>query len=120
MNQCATCCAVYGTGGGLWHKFPTALENLGTNWTQPGQFYYDRAAASIGYIPREGESVAMLEATATTATAWDMISKALTNQVDMVLKNQNTCTKGLPTRIPPYGYPPPRITVAFHVLAGHG
>lgn len=57
------------TGGGLWRKFPTALENLGTNWTQPGQWYYDRSAGNIGYIPRAGETVETVEATATTATA---------------------------------------------------
>jgi hypothetical protein len=56
-------------GGGLWRKFPTALENLASNWTQPGQWYYDRAQGSIGYIPRAGESLATLESTATTATA---------------------------------------------------
>ena len=56
-------------GGGLWRKFPTAIENLASNWTQPGEFYYDRAAGSIGYIPRSGENIATLEATATTATA---------------------------------------------------
>ena len=33
-----------------------------------GQFYYDRANANIAYIPRAGESLATLEATATTAT----------------------------------------------------
>ena len=60
-------------GGGLRHKYPTALENLGTNWTQPGEFYYDRAAASIGYIPRAGETVATLEATAITATAQEVL-----------------------------------------------
>eukprot|EP01079_Euglenida_sp_SAG-EU17-18_P011234 gene11234-2042_t len=47
---------------------PTTLENVATNWTQPGEFYYDRAAARIGYIPRQGEDVHTLEATATTAT----------------------------------------------------
>ena len=56
------------TGGGLWRKFPTHLENLATNWTQPGQWYYDRKAATIGYIPRAGESAATLAATATTAS----------------------------------------------------
>ena len=49
------------------------MENLGTNWTQPGEFYYDRAAASIGYIPRAGETVATLEATAVTAIAQEVL-----------------------------------------------
>ena len=36
-------------GGGLWRKFPTAIENLASNFTQPGQVYYDRAAGLIQY-----------------------------------------------------------------------
>ena len=48
---------------------PTHLENVESNWTLPGQFYYDRAQGSMGYIPRAGETVALLEATATTAVA---------------------------------------------------
>jgi pectate lyase len=52
---------------------PTHLENVGTNFTQPGQFYYDRAGASIGYIPRQGETAADLEATATTATQQEIL-----------------------------------------------
>jgi hypothetical protein len=31
------------------------------------QWYYDRKAATIGYIPRAGETAATLETTATTA-----------------------------------------------------
>ena len=45
---------------------PTHIENVEANWTQPGQFYYDRAGGTIGYILRTGETVADLEATATT------------------------------------------------------
>jgi len=56
-------------GGGLRRKFPTAIENLSTNFTQPGQFYYDRAAGVIRYIARPGETIDTLERTATTATA---------------------------------------------------
>ena len=33
---------------------PTHLENVDSNWTQPGQFYYDRKHATIGYTPPRG------------------------------------------------------------------
>jgi beta-glucuronidase len=55
-------------GPGRKPRNPTSLENVATNFSFPGQFYYDRAAASISYIPREGETLAQIEATATTAT----------------------------------------------------
>ena len=47
---------------------PTHLENVASNWSYPGQFYYSRKDKTIGYIPRPGETAADLEATATTAT----------------------------------------------------
>jgi len=47
---------------------PTHLENIDSNLTLPGQFYYDRSGASILYIPRQGEDIATLESTAFTAT----------------------------------------------------
>lgn len=61
--------------GGMWNRghFPTHLENVETNWTQPGQFYYDRAAGRIGYIPRAGETAATLVATAKTATVQTLL-----------------------------------------------
>ena len=46
---------------------PTHLENVEGNWSYPGQFYYDRKNALIGYIPRKGETVADLESTAVTS-----------------------------------------------------
>ena len=46
---------------GLRGQNPTHIENVEANWTQPGQFYYDRAGATIGYIPRPGETLADLE-----------------------------------------------------------
>ena len=52
---------------------PTSIENVASNWSYPGQFYYDRAGGSIGYIPRPGETAAMLEATATTATTQELL-----------------------------------------------
>jgi hypothetical protein len=52
---------------------PTHLENVASSWTQPGQFYYDRAGGSIGYIPRAGETLADLEASATTATVQELL-----------------------------------------------
>lgn len=52
---------------------PTRIENVGTNFTQPGQFYYDRSGGSIGYIPRAGETAKDVEATATTATQQELL-----------------------------------------------
>eukprot|EP00038_Savillea_parva_P009887 m.186474 g.186474 ORF g.186474 m.186474 type:complete len:922 (+) comp16782_c0_seq1:76-2841(+) len=52
---------------------PTTLENVASNWTQPGEFYYDRAAGRIGYIPRPGETAATLATTAVTATAEQLL-----------------------------------------------
>ena len=52
---------------------PTTIENVLSNFTQPGQFYYDRAAATISYIPRPGETVDILEDTATTATQQELL-----------------------------------------------
>ena len=43
------------------------------NFSAPGTFYYDKAQGSILYVPRAGESVATLEATATTATAEELV-----------------------------------------------
>ena len=52
---------------------PTHLENVASNWSYPGQFYYDRAQGRVGYIPRDGETLADLEATATTATQQELL-----------------------------------------------
>jgi hypothetical protein len=52
---------------------PTHIENVASNFSYPGQFYYDRAKGSIGYILRDGETVADLEATATTATQQELL-----------------------------------------------
>ena len=41
---------------------------LNASGNSPGHFYYDRAAGTISYTPRDGETAAMLDATATTAT----------------------------------------------------
>ena len=65
-------CFVNGdSSAGPWTRgrFPVSIENVATNWSFPGQWYYDRANAAIGYIPRDAsETIAQLEATATTAT----------------------------------------------------
>lgn len=53
---------------------PTSIENVAENFTQPGQWYYDRAEAQIWYLPRAGETAAMLEATATTATQQELLT----------------------------------------------
>ena len=47
---------------------PTSIENLfdPKDFTKRGTWYYDRAAGTITYLPRAGETVATLEATATT------------------------------------------------------
>lgn len=52
---------------------PTMLENVASNWTYPGQFYYDRAQATMGYIPRKDETIAMIEASATTSIAEQLL-----------------------------------------------
>lgn len=51
-------CFNNGQGGdkGPRGRNPTSLENVASNFTQPGQFYYDRAGATISYIPRAGET----------------------------------------------------------------
>jgi len=54
-------------------KPPTSIENLRSNFSHAGEFYYDRAAATIEYIFRAGETLATLEATATTATKQDIL-----------------------------------------------
>jgi hypothetical protein len=46
---------------------------LNASGNAPGTFYYDRAAATISYVPREGETIATLEATATTATQQELV-----------------------------------------------
>ena len=55
---------------------PTSIENVfdPSNFTAPGTFYYDRAAATFTYMPRAGETVATLEASATTATGEVILS----------------------------------------------
>ena len=60
-------------GPGKRPRNPTTIENVGTNFTQPGQFYYDRAASLISYIPRPGETADTLESTATTATQQELL-----------------------------------------------
>ena len=52
---------------------PTHLENVEANFSYPGQFYYDRADGSIGYIPRANENAATLEATATTTVTQELL-----------------------------------------------
>jgi hypothetical protein len=52
---------------------PTHIENVEGNWSFPGQFYYDRAGGSIGYILRADESITDLEATATTAVVEELL-----------------------------------------------
>ena len=52
---------------------PTHIENVEGNWSFPGQFYYDRAGGTVGYILRDGETVAELEATATTAVVEELL-----------------------------------------------
>ena len=55
---------------------PTSIENVfdPSNFTAPGTFYYDRALATFIYMPRVGETIATLEATATTATGEVILS----------------------------------------------
>ena len=43
---------------------PYYIENVLTNLTQPGQWYYHRANASIIYMPRPGETAASVAASA--------------------------------------------------------
>ena len=54
-------------------RYPVSIENVVANWSHPGQFYYDRAGGSIGYIPRAGETAASIEAAATTATVEEIL-----------------------------------------------
>ena len=64
-------CFVNGdTSAGPWTRgrFPVSIENVATNWSYPGQWYYDRKKAAIGYIPRPGETLAQVETSATTTT----------------------------------------------------
>jgi hypothetical protein len=49
-------------------KIPTYLENDLSNLTVPGQWYYDRAAASIVYLPRAGEDINVVASSAVTST----------------------------------------------------
>jgi hypothetical protein len=60
-------------GQGKKPRNPTSIENVATNFSYPGQFYYDRAAATINYVARPGESLHTLEATATTATQQELL-----------------------------------------------
>lgn len=66
---------------------PTSIENVGLNATvnAPGTFYYDRKAATISYVPREGETAATLEATATTATQQELVTLVSTHAVRQLL-----------------------------------
>ena len=52
---------------------PTTIENVESNFSYPGQFYYDRAGGVISYIPRSGETASDLEATATTAVVEELL-----------------------------------------------
>lgn len=52
---------------------PTSIENVEANFSYPGQFYYDRAGGIISYMPRDGETAATLEATATTAVVEELL-----------------------------------------------
>ena len=63
---------------------PTSIENLFVpgKFATPGTFYYDRARATITYLPRAGETAATLEATATTATVEMLL--AVNNTKNMV------------------------------------
>ena len=47
---------------------PYYIENVLTNLTQPGQWYYHRANASIIYMPRPGETAASVAASAFVST----------------------------------------------------
>eukprot|EP01052_Picozoa_sp_SAG31_P001462 SAG31_NODE_49_length_30599_cov_15.615016_22_plen_529_part_00 len=60
-------------GSGRKPRNPTSIENVATNFTQPGQFYYDRAAATISYILRAGESASLLDETATTTQQQELL-----------------------------------------------
>jgi hypothetical protein len=51
------------------HSYIIPAYTIHHTLSEPGQFYYDRQGGTIAYIPREGETAATLEATATTATA---------------------------------------------------
>lgn len=69
-------CFVNGdASAGPWTRgrFPVTIENVATNWSFPGQFYYDRAHAAIGYIPRPGETLDSVEASATIATVEELL-----------------------------------------------
>lgn len=48
---------------------PAFIENVFENLTQPGQWYYDRDNALVFYIPRLGETTAMIGATAVSSVA---------------------------------------------------
>eukprot|EP01043_Picozoa_sp_COSAG02_P061182 COSAG02_NODE_8167_length_2681_cov_2.087529_2_plen_502_part_00 len=64
------------TGQQCRGRNPTSIENVGLNASDnaPGTFYYDRAAATISYVPREGETTSTLEATATTSTQQELVT----------------------------------------------
>ena len=47
----------------------------------PGHWYYDRAAATISYVPRPGETADSVEASATTATQQQLVTLADTQNV---------------------------------------
>lgn len=60
-------------GQGKKPRNPTTIENVATNFSYPGQFYYDRAAATISYVARPGESLHTLETTSTTAVVQELL-----------------------------------------------
>lgn len=62
---------------------PTSIENIGLNASgnTPGYWYYDRKEATISYVPRPGETAAILEASATTATQQELVTLTSTSNV---------------------------------------
>ena len=46
---------------------PAIIENVRSNLTAPGSFYYDRTMATITYIPRPGETLPVVEGSAFTS-----------------------------------------------------
>eukprot|EP01050_Picozoa_sp_SAG11_P000458 SAG11_NODE_13_length_26388_cov_67.360341_30_plen_721_part_00 len=70
-----------GPPAGRGPRAPTSIENLWSNFSHPGEFYYDRSAGTISYIMREGETLSDLEATATTATTQSILIVNATHDV---------------------------------------
>jgi hypothetical protein len=71
------------TSAGPWTRgrLPVSIENVFSNWSFAGQWYYDRKNATIGYIPRNGETIAQVEASATTATVEQLLVVNDTNNI---------------------------------------